>query len=108
MKASILMYIASVATSQAAIVQMYKYRNCEGDAQERNVWDNTCAPTDEFWSYRITYNGASDQYIRAYCEHNCGSTGPNSCKVARASGECFNAVTGCGSSHALGSSAWEC
>ncbi|KAJ2972084.1 hypothetical protein NQ176_g7358 [Zarea fungicola] len=108
MKASLLFIIATAASSQAAIIRMYPRLNCQGDYQERNIWDNTCAPTDEFWSYTVVFGGGSGQYLRAYCPHNCGNWDVNSCKNAQSLNVCYNAVSSCGSSHAIGSSLFEC
>lgn len=99
--------LAAVATSEAAIVRMYYNWDCQGDYQERNVWDNTCAPTDEFWSVQTVFPGGGGQNLRAYCDHDC-FTVVNGCFSAAELWTCHNVASECGSSHSIGSSLFHC
>src|SRR4051812_3949346 len=50
----------------AVVVDLFSDAACHIPAGGRNVWDNTCAPTSGFQSYRITFRGSHGQTLKAY------------------------------------------
>ncbi|KAM3517277.1 hypothetical protein MY4038_010321 [Beauveria bassiana] len=98
--------IALVGTAHAAIVKIYHDRNCQVEAGERNVWDNTCAPTGSWSSFKIVYNGGATQKIRGHHANNCWET--SVCTRAIASDTCYDCNKGDTSCNALGSFSVDC
>lgn len=98
----------AISGTNGAIVKLYHDRNCQQEAGERNVWDNTCAPTGAWSSFKIVYDGAWGQIIRGHHTNNCwdGSTG--ACTEAVASDQCFDCNKGDTSCNSLGSYNWRC
>ncbi|KAF6812480.1 hypothetical protein CMUS01_13051 [Colletotrichum musicola] len=59
-------------TASGYVITMYKKENCAGDSTERNVYDNTCAPsTFDAMSVRIDTFGGSNQNARFYSKPDC-------------------------------------
>lgn len=98
---------AFITATNGAIVQLYSDENCQTAAGSRNVYDNTCAPTGGFQSYKITTSGGGNQFIRAYSPNDCSST-QTMCGPAGASNTCYKAVNADGGSNAVGSSTVGC
>ncbi|KAK4445167.1 hypothetical protein QBC34DRAFT_413639 [Podospora aff. communis PSN243] len=96
--------LTSVFTANAAIIDMFRDKNCKEYVGTRNVWDNTCAPTGEmgFESIRITAKGGFNQIITAYAADNCAPTTDDLCTPADNVGKCVRMCdsTAC---HALSS-----
>ncbi|KAK5656892.1 hypothetical protein OQA88_4443 [Cercophora sp. LCS_1] len=97
-----------VLAANAAVVQLFSDRYCKEPAGERNVWDNTCAPTGGFQSYRIVTSATDEhQRLRAYSKNLCLDK-VTSCSKAQASEGCYRATNEDGGSNALGSSLIYC
>lgn len=91
---------ALFVTAQAYVVELYASDNCSGEqVSRRNVYDNTCAYTDGFKSFRFVKNGGSFQELTAYSRQACaGTTTYQACAAGINSltrGECY--VTDSGS-----------
>lgn len=99
---------ASVASVKGAEIEFWTGPNCSGDAAYRNVYDNTCAPTGGFQSFRITSGGGGGQYITSYSQNACigthytcvnaGDVGPclNSYGADYSGSNAISSGTGCG------------
>ncbi|KAK4446276.1 hypothetical protein QBC34DRAFT_470040 [Podospora aff. communis PSN243] len=103
MKLSIAIVAALTAASNAVIVQLFSDTNCRVAAGERNVWDNSCAPTGGFQSYRITFPGAYGQKLLAYSRNACVAPHTSCVSASYRSGICERATNAKGGSNALGS-----
>ncbi len=99
--------MAFFSTANGAIVQFYSDTACKNAAGSRNVYDNTCAPTGGFQSYKITTGGGVGQVLRAYGPNNCGGA-VTSCQAAETSNNCYQATDSHGGSNAIGSDAVNC
>ncbi|KAK5661111.1 hypothetical protein OQA88_11001 [Cercophora sp. LCS_1] len=104
-KYSAIIFAALVAAANAVVVNIYHDSGCEDFAGQRNVWDNTCAPTGSFSSFQMVSGGATGQVLRAYSRNAC-VVPETAC--ARAYGNvfdtrCHEAYNDAGASNALGS-----
>lgn len=63
-----------LATSHAYVVDMFPDANCGGSPTERNVWDNTCAYTNGFKSFKMKTYGGGVQQMTAYSQQACAGT----------------------------------
>ena len=88
--------------SLAAVVDLFSDPDCRTPAGSRNVFNNTCARTGGFQSFRITSGGGSGQHITAYIRNNC-VVPSTSCTDAGQVDACFRATNGQGGSNALSS-----
>jgi hypothetical protein len=69
-----------LATSQGFVLEMFPNSNCGGTAVRRNVYDNTCAYTKDFKSFRVKKHGGSFQQFKMYKSQTCaGSDGFTGC-----------------------------
>lgn len=57
--------------SQAYVVELYGSKDCSGGSTRRNVWDNTCAYTDGFQSFKLVKKGGNFQQLTAYSRQAC-------------------------------------
>jgi len=95
--------LALFAGTHAVIVDLFSDPDCRVPAGNRNVWDNSCARTGGFQSYRITYEGAIGQSLRAHSRNDCVAP-DTSCVIASyKSGRCERATNSNGGSNALSS-----
>ena len=86
---------------------MYSNADCTGVRHDRNVYDNTCAYTDGFQSFKVTTYGGSMQKLTAYNRQACAgfmsfsqcTQGVNKMPLY----QCLKAVSWSGGSNALGS-----
>ena len=93
--------------SQAYVVEMYDSKDCTGASRTRNVYDNTCAYTSGFQSFKLTKNGGKLQQLIAYSPQACAgvqtfhacAAGVNSLTL----GECHETTNHNGGSNALSS-----
>ncbi|KAK3054406.1 hypothetical protein LTR09_004674 [Extremus antarcticus] len=80
--------------SNAYIVTLYTEPNCLGAAAERNAYDNTCALTGGFQSWRLSGHGGVYQRLQTYSRNACaGDTTGKFCTTGEASvalGDCQN------------------
>ena len=94
--------MASACLINAVIVDMFSDEGCSDLVDSRNVWDNTCALTKGFQSYRITLRGGDFQRLTAYNRHAC-VTPSTSCAEVISVGICFRATNQNGGSNAVSS-----
>ena len=93
-----------LATSQAFVVEMFRDADCGGDATRRNVYDNTCAYTDGFKSFKFLNHGGPFQQLTAYSRQACaGKTVYQNCASGVNSIEIDACITTDGSGNALSS-----
>ena len=57
--------------SQAYVVELYANTGCTGSSSSRNVYDNTCAYTQGFQSFKFTTQGGALQQLTAYSPQDC-------------------------------------
>ncbi|KAF2727399.1 hypothetical protein EJ04DRAFT_398333, partial [Polyplosphaeria fusca] len=58
----------------AFVVNIYDQPDCQGDAREVNVWDNTCANWEgSFRSFKPTVYGGTHQHAYFFTPGDCGS-----------------------------------
>lgn len=93
-----------IAASQAYVVRLWTGDNCTGAAAERNVYDDTCAPTGGFASLQLIVYGGEYQFMTAYSANACSLpstfTGCMSGSTKLPLETCFNVES---TSNALGS-----
>src|ERR1700761_7026687 len=65
---------ACIMTSQAFVVSLYDDPNCEGAEASRNVYDDSCAYTGGFQSFKITTAGGTGTELVAYSQNACAGT----------------------------------
>lgn len=97
--------VLAITTTNAVVVHMYSDQRCRDFIEERNVWDNTCAHTQGFSSYRLISAGGSGQMLRSYSPNAC-VVPITSCVTAYGNvldGECFDVKTDAGASNAFSS-----
>lgn len=96
-----------VLSTQAVVVNLYSDQNCQNPAGQRNVYDNTCAPTGGFQSFSIDTYGGSLQKLIVWSRNACAGDQTNKvCAQGRNKpglGACFRAYNGNGGSNALSS-----
>lgn len=95
---------AFTAVSNAAIVDLFHDDFCTDPAGQRNVWDNTCAPSQSFSSFVVVFaTQQAGQHIHSYSTNNCAV--PTGCDVAwgALTGWCILAKNFDGGSNSLGS-----
>lgn len=63
--------LALIATSEAAVFELFAETGCRGTRAERNVFDNTCAPLGGFQSLRQIVAGGPQQFIQVHSENRC-------------------------------------
>lgn len=74
MKASFILSVGLglASTASGFVITMFKKENCSGESEERNVYDNTCAPsTFDALSVRVDTFGGSNQNARFYSKPDC-------------------------------------
>jgi hypothetical protein len=103
LKLSLAVAAAFAASSDAVVVDLFSDTDCNVPAGNRNVWDNTCAPTGGFQSYRITYGGTIGQTLRAHSRNACVVPYTSCVSGSYESGRCERATNGNGGSNALSS-----
>jgi len=101
-KISLAAITAFALLANAAVVDLFSDPDCRDHAGSRNVFDNTCARTGGFQSFRITSGGGSGQRVTAYSRNDCVAPS-TSCTGADQVGACFRATNGQGGSNALSS-----
>lgn len=98
--------IASMAfllvASNAAVMDFYDDPNCQQYSYTRNVYDESCAPTGGFQSYRITTAGGSTQVITTFGRNACAGDA-TSCVDSSSVGTCYQAINSYGGSNAVAS-----
>jgi hypothetical protein len=103
----LLAFIGTFALTNAVVVEMFADEGCGQSVGTRNVYDNTCAPTQGFQSFRVISNGGGNQFVRSYSPNNCA--GPQTqCIPASGVYNCIRAINGAGGSNAFGSSTIGC
>jgi hypothetical protein len=65
---------ALFTATQGYVLEMYPNTGCGGTPVRRNVYDNTCAYTDGFRSFRMRVHGGSFQQLTAYSRQACAGT----------------------------------
>jgi hypothetical protein len=62
-KAASLLMLNAVLSAHATMFTAYRHDNCQGDAQEVNIWDNTCGDWhNDFRSVRpLAYGGGAQR-----------------------------------------------
>ena len=101
-KISVAIATAFALSTSAAVVDMFGDAECRDRIGTRNIFDNTCARTGGFSSFRITSGGVGGQRITAYSRNDC--VAPSiTCTDAGAVGVCFRATNDQGASNALSS-----
>lgn len=95
---TILAPLLLTTSTSAYVVQMYPDPDCGGEPTERNVFDNTCAFTGGFQSFKMTVHGGNLQQMTAYSRQACaGTTTAQHCAAgvnAIELDECFNTDSG--------------
>ncbi|KAK4446240.1 hypothetical protein QBC34DRAFT_383391 [Podospora aff. communis PSN243] len=103
MKLTAVIAIALAGGSNAVVVDLFHDEHCFNPAGQRNVWDNTCAPTGSFSSFRIVSAGGPGQSLRAHSRNAC-VVPYTACEAASVTtGGCYQAFNGNGASNALSS-----
>ncbi|KAB5566360.1 hypothetical protein GE09DRAFT_1055923 [Coniochaeta sp. 2T2.1] len=103
-KLSVALAAALAISAEAAWVHLYHDKNCQNFAGERNVWDNTCAPTGSFSSFKVVSDGGGDQNLRAYSRNACVFPTTSICAAAKKNDQaCISAYNSDGASNAIGS-----
>lgn len=96
--------LGGLAATNAALVSIYSDQQCQNLIAERNVEDNSCAPTGGFSSWKVTGGGGSGQQITSWSANNCAPSGDQTaCISANGNADCQFAVNGAGASNALSS-----
>ena len=60
-----------ITTSNAFVAELYSDQHCTNLVDTRNIWDDTCATTVGFQSFKIITSGSYIQYGRAYSPSTC-------------------------------------
>ncbi|KAG8532439.1 uncharacterized protein KY384_002316 [Bacidia gigantensis] len=60
-----------ITASQAYVAELYTKKGCTGAVAKRNVYDNTCAYTGGFQSFKLTTKGGEGQRLNAYSRNAC-------------------------------------
>lgn len=103
MKFSVAIIAAFAVVSNAVVVDLFADTDCRTPAGNRNVWDNSCARTGGFQSYRITSHGGPDQVLTAYSRNDCVAPRTSCVSAWLVTGRCERATNSNGGSNALSS-----
>ncbi|KAK8216216.1 hypothetical protein HDK77DRAFT_425485 [Phyllosticta capitalensis] len=110
MKSFAALFLALAAfftATQGFVVTMYDNDDCTGASRSRNVWDNTCAFTDGFQSFKMTTHGGKLQQLTAYSRQACAGTSTKKVCAAGVNAvdlnKCIKARNSNGGSNALSS-----
>jgi hypothetical protein len=88
-KSFLALFLGSAVMVNGAVLDLFSGPNCSGSVTSRNVFDNTCAQTGGFQSYRITSGGGGGQKISTYSRNACAGKS-YTCTQAGNVGPCMN------------------